>query len=605
MDEKRDSTVVEKKKGGARTLPFIFDYSFCTNLSAVLLSILCLRMLLSLFGVANEVCERLAAAGFFSNMISYLTQVLHLPLTKSANILTNFGGTATITTFGGAFFADSYGGRFWTITVASVFYLMGMLTLTLSASLPKLTPPPCKGNEVCIEATDRQLSLLYVCLVLMSIGSGGLRPCVVAFGADQFDESDPKQKAKSWNFFNWYYIVMGLSFLVAITGIVYIQDNVGWGWGLGIPTVVWFFSIVTFVGGYRMYRILKPSGSPFKRLLQALVAAIKKRNLPKVSNPALLYENDELDASIIANGKLLHTKQMKFLDKAAIMTDEDKLTSGELNLWRVSTVHRVEELKSILRMGPIWASGLLLVTASANQGTFTIQQARSMDRHITPHFQIPPASMSVFTVVTMLITVSFYDRVFIPVARHFTGVDRGISYLHRMTIGFTISTIATFISGFVEVKRKNVAAANGLTDFPNATIPISVLWLAPQYVLYGVAEGFMSVGHLEYFFDQSPESMRSSATAFYLTAIAAGSYLSTFMVTLVHKYTAGPNGSNWLPDYNINKGKLENFFWLITFLQVVNLVYYTICVKYYTFKAVQIQYKGGESEGGKELTDRV
>ncbi|PIA39710.1 hypothetical protein AQUCO_02600275v1 [Aquilegia coerulea] len=578
MEEKQVEKVVEKKKGGARTLPFIFS---------------------------NEICERLAVVGFAVNMMSYLTLELHLPLTKSANILTNFAGTSILTTFAGAFIADAYAGRYWTIIWASFIYLLAMTSLTLSASLPGLRPPSCKGNEVCKEANEAQLSLLYVSLLLSGIAGGGLRCCVVPFGADQFDESDPKNKAKSWNFFNWYYIVMGLSILISVTVIVYIQENVGWGWGLGIPTVIWFFSIVLFIAGSKRYRILSPTGSPFTRLFQVMVAAVKKRRLPKVSDPTLLYQDDELDASIIANGKLLHTKQLKVLDKAAMMIEEDKLPSGQLNLWRVSTVHRVEELKSILRMGPIWASGLLLTAASANQGTFTIQQARSMDPHLSSSFQIPPASMSVFTIVTMIITVVFYDRVFIPVARHFTGVDRGISYLHRMTIGFVISTISTLVSGFVEVKRKNVAAAYGLIDSPNATIPISIFWLVPQYALYGIAEGFMSVGHLEYFFDQSPESMRSSATAFYWTAIAAGNYLSSFMVTIIHKYTAGSDDSNWLPDYNINKGKLENFFWMITGLQVINLIYYMMCVKYYTFKAVQIQYKKGEPEGGKELVDSV
>ncbi|KAF5184206.1 NRT1/ PTR FAMILY 3.1 [Thalictrum thalictroides] len=456
---------VEKKKGGARTLPFIF---------------------------ANEVCERLAIAGFGANLMSYLTQVLHLPLTKAANILTNFGGSLTLTMFVGAFIADSFAGRFWTITVASVMYLLSMVTMTLSATLPGLNPPSCKGNEVCKVANEGQLSVFYLCLVLAAIGAGGLRPCVVAFGADQFDESNPKQKAKPWNFFNWYYIVMGLSILVAVTVFVYIQDHVGWGWGIGIPTVIWFFSIVFFVGGYRMYRMVEPSGSPFTRLLQVVVAAFKKRRLSsRVPNPILLYEDDELDASIIANGKLLHTKQLKFLDKAAMLVEEDKLPSGRLNLWRVSTVHRVEELKSILRMAPIWAAGLLFITASAQQGTFTIQQARTMNRHITPSLQIPPASMSLFNTIAMLVTVTLYDRAFIPIARRFTGVDRGISYLHRMSIGFIIATIATFISGFVEIKRKNVAAAHGLIDHPKDTIPISVFWLVPQYALYGVADGFL------------------------------------------------------------------------------------------------------------------
>ena len=107
-------------------------------------------------------------------------------------------------------------------------------------------------------------------------------------------------------------------------------------------------------------------------------------------------------------------------------------------------------------MGPIWASGIILITAYAQQSTFSLQQAQTMDRHITKSFQIPGGSMTVFTISTMLLTIAFYDRVFIPIARRFTGLDRGITFLHRMGIGLVISVIATLVAGFVEKRRKQV-----------------------------------------------------------------------------------------------------------------------------------------------------
>lgn len=61
-------------------------------------------------------------------MLSYLTRELHLPLTKAANTLTNFNGTAALTPLLGAFIADAYAGRFWTITVASLVYQMVDIT---------------------------------------------------------------------------------------------------------------------------------------------------------------------------------------------------------------------------------------------------------------------------------------------------------------------------------------------------------------------------------------------------------------------------------------------------------------------------------------------
>ncbi|KAL9998156.1 putative proton-dependent oligopeptide transporter family, MFS transporter superfamily [Helianthus debilis subsp. tardiflorus] len=462
----------KRVKGGLITVPFIF---------------------------ANEVCEKLAVVGFQTNMISYLTQQLHMPMTKAANTLTNFGGTASLTPLLGAFVADSFAGRFWTITVASIIYQIGMVSLTLSAVLPNLRPPPCNNNEICQQANMGQLAILYISLLLTAIGSGGIRPCVVAFGADQFDETDEKQKTSTWKFFNWYYFCMGASMLVAVTVIVYIQDNVGWGWGLGVPSIAMAVSIIGFVIGYPLYRNMDPAGSPFTRLIQVCVAAYKKRNLPMVSDPKLLYENEELDASISVSGKLLHTKQMKFLDKAAIVTKED-FSKGQSNpdLWRLNTVHRVEELKSIIRMGPIWASGILLILAYAQQSTFSLQQAKTMNRSLTKSFQIPAGSMTVFTLTSMLMTIVFYDRIFVPITRKITGVERGITFLTRMGIGFAISVLATLVAGFVEIKRKRAAFDHGLTYKPHETIPISVFWLVPQYTLHGLLKRLCQSGILSF-----------------------------------------------------------------------------------------------------------
>uniref|UniRef100_A0A1D1YN52 Putative nitrite transporter At1g68570 n=1 Tax=Anthurium amnicola TaxID=1678845 RepID=A0A1D1YN52_9ARAE len=572
----------ETRKGGLRTTPFIF---------------------------ANEISEKLAVVGFSANMITYLTQQLHMPLAKAATTLTNFSGTASLTPLLGAFLADAYIGRFWTITVSSLIYQIGMITLTLSAALPQLRPPPCPvGKEVCREASSSHLAVLYASLLLSAVGAGGIRACVVAFGAEQFDESDPRQKTRTWNFFNWYYFCMGISILLAVTVVVYIQDNVGWAWGLGIPTIAMAVSVVSFVAGYPLYRNLDPAGSPFTRLMQVAVAAVKKRKLPAVSDPGRLYENEELDEPISIDGKLVHTNHLTFFDKAAIVTEGDGVKEVEEegkrpNLWRLSTVHRVEELKSVLRMGPIWAAGILVITAAAQQNTFSLQQARTMDRHLSPtsSFQIPPGSMTVFTMLSMLATITLYDRLLIPVTRRATGLPRGISFLTRMGIGFAVSVLATLVAGFVEVRRKNAAATHGLLDSPHDTVPLSVFWLVPQYGLHGVAEGFSSIGHLEFLYDQAPESMRSTATALFWLSISVGSYVSTLVVSLVHRYSAGPGGSNWLPD-NLNKGKLEYLYWIITFLQVLNLAYYTVCAHYYTFKPLQRRQR---KEDGVELQTKV
>jgi hypothetical protein len=134
---------------------------------------------------------------------------------------------------------------------------------------------------------------------------------------------------------------------------------------------------------------------------------------------------------------------VRFLDKAAIVTDGDVLPSGQPKLWRLATVHRVEELKSIVRMLPIWAAGILLVTSASHNSSIAIQQARTMDRDITPRFKIPSASMLIFENVSMLLMLTFYDRVLVRVLRRYTGNPNGITHLQRTGVGMTMPCCPT------------------------------------------------------------------------------------------------------------------------------------------------------------------
>lgn len=239
-------------------------------------------------------------------MITYLTQQLHMPLVQASNTLTNFSGTSSLTPLVGALIADSFAGRFWTITVGSLVYQLGMISLTVAAVVPALRPPLGAPASAC------QLLILYASLLCTSIGSGGIRPCVVAFGADQLGGDVHRQRRQQkWSFFNLYFFSMGLAALVALTVVVYMQENVGWGWGLGIPTIAMGISVVAFVVGYPLYIKMKPGGSPLTRLTQVAVAALRKRNAVKPEDPNLLYEDKELDAAISTNGRLLHTNQLR------------------------------------------------------------------------------------------------------------------------------------------------------------------------------------------------------------------------------------------------------------------------------------------------------
>jgi peptide/histidine transporter 3/4 len=163
----------------------------------------------------------------------------------------------------------------------------------------------------CQEPKSTHLWILYLALFLTSLGSGGIRSCVVPFSGDQFDMTKKVLNLENGISSIGIFFVLDWLPLSALTIVVYIQDHMGWGWGLGIPTIAMFISLIAFVLGSRLYKTVKPNGSPFVRLAQVIVAALKKRNEVLPQDPKLLYQNVELDSPISLEGRLSHSDQFK------------------------------------------------------------------------------------------------------------------------------------------------------------------------------------------------------------------------------------------------------------------------------------------------------
>ncbi|KAL5542326.1 hypothetical protein UlMin_010036, partial [Ulmus minor] len=246
------------------------------------------------FIVVYEVFERMAYYGIQSNLIIYLTKKLHQGTVTSSNNVTNWVGTIWMTPILGAYVADALLGRYWTFILSSTIYLSGMSVLTLAVSLPSLKPPPCHDLNIenCKKASTLQLAVFYGALYTLAIGTGGTKPNISTIGADQFDDFHPKEKAQKLSFFNWWMFSIFFGTFFANTVLVYLQDNVGWALGYGLPTLGLLISVLIFVSGTPFYRHRKPTGSPFTRMAKVIVATIRKWSVPLPSDPKELYELD-------------------------------------------------------------------------------------------------------------------------------------------------------------------------------------------------------------------------------------------------------------------------------------------------------------------------
>lgn len=182
----------------------------------------------------------------------------------------------------------------------------GMSLMIASASISSLRPPLCAVLP-CQPATSQNLAVLYAGLYLIAIGSGGLKPCLSSLGGDQFDETNLKERRLIPVYFNWFFFSFVAGGLLGVTVLVYIQDSVGRGVGYGVCLALVVAGLGTFLAGTRRYRYKYSSGSPFTRIAQVFVAAMRNARRPLPASEELLYEIDEKEAAVFGIQKIAHT----------------------------------------------------------------------------------------------------------------------------------------------------------------------------------------------------------------------------------------------------------------------------------------------------------
>lgn len=254
---------------------------------------------------------------------------------------------------------------------------------------------------------------------------------------------------------------------------------------------------------------------------------------------------------------------------------------------QISKINDVEEEKGLLRLVPIWASCLIYAIIFAQAFTLFTKQAVTMDRSITPSFKIPSAALQSFINVSIVIFIPIYEQILVPIARTITGTPSGITKLQRVGTGIFLSVLTMAIAALVEKKRLEIAREYGSADVPNATVPMTIWWLVPQYLLIGISDAFTMVGLQEFFYDQVPREFRSIGLSLYLSIFGVGSFLSSFLIFVIEKTTGGKGRDGWISD-NLNKGHLDYFYWLLCGLSALGFMTYL----YFTRRYVYAHYYG-------------
>ncbi|KAF1871804.1 hypothetical protein Lal_00020599 [Lupinus albus] len=505
--------------------------------------------------------ERFAYYGVAANLVNYMTTQLNKDVTSSISNVNNWSGSAWIASFLGAYMADSFLGRFWTITFSLIIYAIGFVLLALTTSLRSLRPT-CK-NGICNKATNLQLTLFYLSLYTITIGSGAVKPNMSAFGADQFDDFNPKDKKLKVSFFNWWSFNNSFGTLVATLVVVYIQERFGWGLGYGLSAFGFLLSLVTFFLGTPIYRHkARKTRSITLDFIRVMVVAFRNRKLQLPNSPSELHEFELHHYINSGSRQICHTPHFRFLDKAAIKESKVDVSNP------LCTVTQVEGTKLVVRMSQIWLLMLIPSNFWAVEVTIFVKQGTTLERNLGPNFHIPAASLWSIVVITMLISLPIYDHYFIPFMRQRTGNHRGITLLQRVGAGIAIQIIAIAITCAVEMHRMHVIRMQHVVG-PEEIVPMSIFWLLPQHVLLGISDTFLVTGLHEFFYDQSPEEMKCLGTTFYTSIVAAGNFFNSFLVTMIDNLTQKMGSESWIGN-NLNDCHLEYYYGFLFLISTFN-----------------------------------
>jgi dipeptide/tripeptide permease len=527
--------------------------------------------------LVNQGLATMAFFGVNVNLVLFLTRVVQQSNGDAANNVSKWTGTVYMFSLIGAFLSDSYWGRYKTCAIFQAIFVCGLALLSLSTRLYLLLPVGCGTERTpCAPHSGTEMGIFYIALYMIAFGNGGYQPNIATFGADQFDEEDPAEAHSKVSFFSYFYLALNLGSLFSNTFLSYIQDRGSWVLGFWLSTAAAALALLLFLAGTPRYRHSQPCSNPIGSICQVASAAC--RNWKSGVSPEaemILYEGDEKTDSS-GGKKLLHTKGFRFLDRAALtaMDTDDSACTKPRDQWKLCTVTQVEQVKSILRILPIWLCTILYSVVFTQMASLFVVQGAAMRRTtMLAGFSVPASSMSMFDILTVATTIFLYRRAICPFLARFTGRPTGPTELQRMGLGLVLGAMAMATAGTVEHFRKAAATTANGSD-------LHIIWQVPQYALIGVSEVMMYVGQLEFFNGEMPDGFKSFGSALCMMSMSLGNYFSDVIVTAVTKATAVQGRPGWIPA-DLNEGHLNKFYFLLAILSVADFAVYLVFASRY------------------------
>ncbi|XP_067116096.1 solute carrier family 15 member 1b [Osmerus mordax] len=263
------------------------------------------------FIVVNEFCERFSYYGMRAVLVLYFRFFLQWDDDLATSIYHTFVALCYLTPILGAIVADSWLGKFKTIIYLSIVYTAGQVVMAVSA-IHDITDHDRDGVP---DNMTFHVAMSMVGLFLIAVGTGGIKPCVAAFGGDQFEDHQEKQRS---TFFSIFYLSINAGSLLStvITPILRAQEcgihtqQKCYPLAFGVPAALMVVALVVFIVGSGMYTKVAPKGNIIMEVCRCIGFSIKNRFRHRSSQYPkrehwMDWANEKYDKLLIAQVKIL------------------------------------------------------------------------------------------------------------------------------------------------------------------------------------------------------------------------------------------------------------------------------------------------------------
>jgi len=457
--------------------------------------------------IGNEACERFSFYGMRNILVPFLISSILLgylpqgPDREGAakDIFHTFVIGVYFFPLLGGWLSDRYFGKYNTVLWFSLIY--------------------CAGHA-CLAMFEDSARGFYTGLFLIALGSGGIKPLVVSFCGDQFDQSN-KDKAKLV-FDAFYWIINFGSFFASLFAPLLLR-NYGPAVAFGVPGVLMFIATFIFWLGRHKYVNVPPSKADPHSFLNVVRTALRERR-PGQGNAgtAIAWTGISVAVAMLALWALkavgapitFWPESFGFVITACLALGVLIAFGGwgaSLQLERARGVHpdiAVDGVRGVLRILIVFALVTPFWSLFDQKASTWIIQGNAMmvphDQWWWPSWLVKEAAqMQALNPLLVMLLIPFNNIVLYPALRR---MGMQVTALKRMGWGIAISGVSWIVAGLLQL-------------WIDGGAQVSLAWQSLPYLLLTFGEVLVSATALEFAYSQAPHAMKGVIMAFwYLTS---------------------------------------------------------------------------------------